>query len=66
MQNPEAKVPSIPNRVFFVTRAQSIDVEACYACGTPCAEAESATGRAPDRDARLTAAGRTGIIALYR
>ena len=66
MQSPDTKAPSVPNRVFCVSKAQSIDVEACYVCGTPCVEAESATGRSPDRDARLGAAGRTGIIALYR
>ena len=66
MQHPETKAPATPDRVFCVTKAGSVDVEACYACGTPCAEAQSATGRAPDRDARLKGAGRIGIIALYR
>jgi hypothetical protein len=66
MQNAESDRSPSPERLFCATKARSVDIEACYACGTSCAEAQSRTGREPDRDARLGEAARAGIIALYR
>jgi hypothetical protein len=66
MQNADTDRSPSPERAFCVAKARSVDIEACYACGTSCAEAQSRTGREPDRDARLAETARAGIIALYR
>jgi hypothetical protein len=52
-------------RVPCPRRHQPVDIELCFSCGLPCAEAQPVTGRSPDRDAawyRLVAEGGISIF----